>query len=161
MRPHSVEELLQVLKAMQGVEIAMSVLYKICAKTWQQDSEFWLSLSNEEVKHSENVKMLSHIIRDRIGSEANFQSHRPFTLNSVQSFVSGIIDAMEKVRQGNISKKRMLAIALDIERSALERRYSELVKTDDVEYQTISKSIDTETQIHRDRIEKKLKEYKV
>ncbi len=68
---------------------------------------------------------------------------------------------MEKVRQGNISEKRILAIALDIERSLLERKYSELVKTDDIEYQTISKSIDTETQIHRDRIEKKLKEYKV
>ncbi len=58
MRPRSVEELLQVLKAMQEVEIAMSVLYKICAKKWEQDSEFWLSLSNEEVKHSENVKTI-------------------------------------------------------------------------------------------------------
>jgi hypothetical protein len=159
MKARGLKELLQVLKGMEEVEIAMSVLYKICAKRWEEDSEFWLSLSGDEVKHSQNVKKLAKIIHDRIGSEVSFRSHRPFTLNSVKSFICGIIDAMKRVKEGNVSKKRMLAIAFDIERSALERRYSELIKTDDVEYQSISKTIDTETQTHRDKIKKKLKEY--
>lgn len=161
MRPHSVKELLQLLGAMAEAEIFMSELYRACAQEWEKESQFWLSLSKEEVKHSENVRKLADIISERVGHQRDFQFHRPFTLNSVRSFVSGIRDNSEEVTQGNISEKRMLAIALDIERSLLERKYSELIKTDDVEYQTISMSIDTETNIHRDRIEKKLKEYNI
>ena len=158
MKARSINELLEILKAMEQMETAMSVLYKFCAKKWKEDSDFWLGLSKDEVKHSENVKTLARIIRDRIDSQVNFRSHRPFTLNSVQSFISGIMDTAEKIRHDNLPKKRVLVIALDTERSALERKYSELVKTDDIEYQTISKLIDTETETHRDKIENKLAE---
>lgn len=160
MRPHGVKELMKVLEAMAEAEMAMAELYKTCAQLWEQESNFWLSLSNDEVKHAENVRKLAHIIHNRLGSKATFQFYRPFTLNSVQSFVSGVTDAMARIKQDNVSEKRMLAIALDIELSALERRYSELVKTDDIEYQTISKTIDNETKIHRDRIEGKLRDQK-
>ena len=158
MKTHNINELLQTLEAMRQVELAMSVLYKICAKKWAEDSQFWLNLSEDEINHSENVKMLSNLIHNKIGTQVNFRSHRPFTLNSIQSFISGVMDSAERIRHEKISKKRALAIALDVERSLLERRYSELVKTDDVEYQTIATAIDTETEIHREKIEKKLAE---
>lgn len=158
MKTHNINELLQILEAMRQAELAMSVLYKICAKKWGEDSEFWLNLSKDEIHHSENVKMLSIIIQEKIGTQVNFQPFRPFTLNSVQSFISGTMDSAERVRHDKISKKSALAIALDVERSAIERKYAELVKTDDIEYKTISTSIDNETQIHRDKIEKKLAE---
>lgn len=160
MRPRNLEELLEVLKAMSQFEIAISILYKICAQKWQEDTDFWLSLNEDEIKHSENVKKLASIIKDRIGSSSTFRYNRPFTLNSVHSFVNGVMEIVERVRNEDISKKKILAIALDIENSALERRYSQLVKTDDIEYQTISKTIDDETLTHRNKIREKLAEQK-
>lgn len=156
MKPQGIEEVLKILKVMRQAETAMSVLYRVCAKRWSEDANFWLSLSDDEVNHSGNVKILSDIIREKISSGANFQYKRHFTVNSVQSFISGVTETAERVKQGNISKEKMLAIAFDIECAALERSYSELVKTDDIIYQSIANAIDIETQLHRDKIKKKM-----
>ncbi len=158
MKPRNLEELLEVLKVMEQFEISISILYKICSQKWQKDADFWLSLNKDEIKHSENVKELADIIKNRIGSKATFLHNRPFTISSVQSAINGAIETAERVKNEDIPQKKVLAIALDIENSALERKYSELIKTDDIEYQTISKTIDEETKTHRDKIEKKLAE---
>jgi hypothetical protein len=160
MKPRGVEEILQILEAMRQAETAMSVLYRVCARRWPEDSSLWLSLSSDEVKHSENVKILSDIIREKICSGTSFQYNRHFTVNSVQSFISGVTETAERVRQNKISKKKTLAVVFDIECAALERAYSQLVKTDDVEYQSIANVIDIETQLHRDKIKKKINEAK-
>lgn len=156
----NLEEILEVLKIMAQCETAISILYKLCAKRWEEDKDFWLSLNKDEIKHSENVKKLAEIIKNRLGSEATFLYNRPFTVNSVQSAINGIMKNVERLKNEDISKRKILSIALDIENSALERRYSEIVKTNDIEYQTISKTIDEETKVHRDKITGKLTEEK-
>ena len=156
MKPCNLEELQEALKIMAQLETAVSILYKICAKKWEEDGDFWLSLSNDEIKHSENVKKLADIITN---SETTFLHNRPFTANSVQSAINGIMKTIERLKSEDISKKKMLSIALDIENSMLERKYSEIVKTNDIEYQTISKIIDEETKTHRDKIKQKLAEH--
>jgi len=158
MKPYNLEELQEVLKIMAQCETAISILYKLCSQTWKED--FWLSLNKDEIKHSENVKKMAEIIRNRLGSEATFLYNRPFTVNSVQSAINGIMETIERLKSEDISKKKILSIALDIENSALERKYSEIVKTNDIEYQAISKTIDEETRAHRDKIRKKLEEQK-
>jgi hypothetical protein len=160
MKPYNLEELQEVLKIMAQCETAISILYKLCSQTWKEDEDFWLSLNKDEIKHSENVKKMAEIIRNRLGSEATFLYNRPFTVNSVQSAINGIMKTVERLKNEDISKKKILSIALDIENSALERRYSEIVKTNDIEYQSISKTIDEETRAHRDKIRKKLEEQK-
>ncbi len=157
MKARDIKELLHILETMAEAEMVMAELYKACAETWKQDSEFWSDLSREEIQHAQNVKKLSDIILKKMDSEASFKHHRPFTLNSIQSFIASVVDTMENVKQGKTSYVKILATAFDIERSLLECKYAELVKTHDIEYQTLAAIIDEETKIHRDKIETKLK----
>lgn len=154
------EELLELMKVMSQFEITISILYKICSQKWCEDADFWLSLNKDEIKHSENVKKMAGIIKNRLGPQATYLHHRHFTINSVQSAIKNVMQTIERVKKEDISPQRILAIAWDIENSALERKYSEIIKTDDIEYRTLSAIIDEETKMHRDRIETKLKEHK-
>jgi hypothetical protein len=159
MKPCNLEELLELLKIMAQFEISISILYKLCSGKWREDADFWLSINKDEIKHSENVKKMADILKKRIGSGAIFKYNRPFTINSVQNAINNVMQTIERVKKEELSPQKILSIAWDIENSALERKYSEIVKTDDIEYQTLSATIDEETQMHRNKIEAKLKGY--
>jgi len=152
----STDELTKVLKAMVDVEVALADLYRACAQTWEGDAVFWSALSAEEIHHTESVRKLAGLIARKTDKEQRFEFHRPITVQSIQTFLAGIKQQAQRVRQGAISEKKMLAIALDIERSVMERKYSEIVKTDDVEYQTVASAIDDQTAAHVARLEKKM-----
>ncbi len=50
----------------------------------------------------------------------------------------------------------VLFIARDIERSLIEARYDEIVKTNDIEYQNLVKRIVSQTVVHKGMIDKKI-----
>jgi hypothetical protein len=52
----------------------------------------------------------------------------------------------------------MLFISRDIEQSILESRYGEIVKSSDVEFQSLMKEIESETLAHREFLNDKIKE---
>lgn len=63
---------------------------------------------------------------------------------------------MEKIKSGGISQKSAISIACDSEQSVIEYRYSEIVKTTDVEYNTLVQEIINETKQHKTKIEQKM-----
>lgn len=149
----NLEGLLATLKLMEETEILIAEFYEACGDKWKEDSQFWLSLAAEERRHAEYIRKITEMIKGRM---EKFEFYRPFNPAAIKTVNRGLIENRDKVRRGEISKKNAFAIAYDIERSLLESRYPEIVRTEDIEYNTFMAQVMKETRDHMKRIEEML-----
>lgn len=149
--------IIEVLKKMTMFEIKIAELYSLCATIWKEDAEFWLDIWKDEIRHSQYISRAIDIISK---SPERFEKGRPFNVFVVETTVADIRDKIEKLKRGELQKNNMLNIASDLEKGFLEDRYSEIVKTDDIEYKTLMQKVVDDTGRHKDKIIQKIAETK-
>ncbi|HOJ70649.1 MAG TPA: hypothetical protein PLR38_02295 [Syntrophorhabdaceae bacterium] len=147
--------ILEVLKKMAMFEMTIGELYSLCANTWKEDAEFWLSIWRDEIKHAQ---FINQIIQTISKSPERFEKGRPFNVFSIETTLSDIRSKIEKIKKGEISKDNLLYIASDIEKGYLEDRYGEIVSTNDIEYKTLMQKVVDDTGRHKEKILNKIKE---
>jgi hypothetical protein len=152
-----IEKLNKTMDSMAQYELLLSDLYEKCAETWTKDRDFWLDIVHQELHHAENIRMMQAIITKR---PAHFEANRPLNPIAVATAIAGLKDVIKRLTAGEYSYEKILIIARDIEQAVLEAHYSEIVKTSDVEYQTLMNDILGETHDHRKLIQDKLAEIK-
>jgi hypothetical protein len=148
-----IEKLNKTMDSMAEYEMLLSDLYHKCAEAWPKDREFWLDIAGQEDHHAENIRKMQEIINQKL---SHFEADRPLNPIAINTAIAYIKDIIKRLTAGQYSYERILNITLDIEKSVLETHYSEIVKTDDVEYQTLMKSILEETHAHKSKIQQKL-----
>jgi len=146
--------ILDILVHMEETELAVSEFYALCANTWPLDSQFWKELADEELKHKINIETMRRIISTKA---EHFEKGRPFNIFAIQTMITGIRSNIERLKKGELRENHAVSIARDIEQSFIEFRYSEIVKTDDVEYNTLVENIVKETAQHKIKIERKIR----
>ncbi len=57
-----ISEIVEVLKKMAMFEVVIAELYSLCAATWKEDSQFWLDIWKDEVKHAQYINRIIEII---------------------------------------------------------------------------------------------------
>ncbi len=147
--------IIDVLKKMAMFEVTIAELYSLCAATWKEDSEFWLDIWKDEIKHTQFINRIIEIVSK---APERFDKGRPFNVFAIETMVSDIRNKIEKIKKGEIAKNNLLFIAGDFEKGYLEQKYSEIVVTDDVEYRTLMQRVVDDTGKHRDKIVQKIKE---
>lgn len=147
------KSILDTLAQMEELEQTVSDFYKLCAETWPTNFRFWMELSNEELRHKKNVAAMYRIVSDK---PERFEKERPFNIFATQTTITGIRNNIESLKKGKISENNAISIARDIEQSFIEFRYSEIVKTADVEYNTLVQKIVKETAQHKIKIDQKM-----
>lgn len=152
-----IEKITKVLESMIQYELIMSDLYKQCADTWTEDQAFWQNLARAELQHAEYIQRMREII---VKKQETFEVGRLFNPIAVNTAMTGIKDYINKLTSGTFSYERMLMIARDIEQSILESHYSEIVKTADLEYQTLMNAILSQTFEHKKIIQEKIQKIK-
>ena len=130
--------ILDTLVQMKETEQVVSEFYALCADTWPVDLQFWTELSKEELEHENNIATMYQIVSDK---PEHFEKGRPFNIFAVQTMITGIRNNIEKLKKGEIREDNAILIARDIEQSFIEFRYSEIVKTTDIEYNTLVQKI--------------------
>jgi len=153
-----IEKITQVLTSMMQYELALSHLYKQCADIWPEDQGFWQKLADAEVMHAENIQRMQEIITKKL---EKFEAGRPFNLVALNTVMAGLKDNTDRLIARALPREKMLFMARDIENSILESHYAEIVKTADVEYQTLMKSIISQTYEHRQIIQAKIDKIKL
>jgi hypothetical protein len=146
--------ILDTLVHMKEAERVIAEFYALCADAWPADLEFWTELANEEAEHENNIAMIHRIVSDK---PEHFEKGRPFNIFALQTMITGVRSNTEKLRKGEIREDKAIMIAGDIEQSFIEFRYSEIVKTADVEYNTLVQKIVKETLQHKTRIDQKMR----
>jgi hypothetical protein len=147
--------IIEVLKKMAMFEVTLAELYSLCAVTWKEDSEFWLGIWKDEIKHTEYIKRIIEIVSK---APERFEKGRPFNVFVIETTVAGVMSKIEKVKKREIEKNSLLLFASDLEKGYLEDRYSEIVSTDDIEYKTLMQRVVDDTGKHKDKIVQKIKE---
>lgn len=149
--------ILNVLGKMAMFETKMAELYSICAVTWEEDCQFWLDIWKDEISHALYINNIIEIVARK---PQVFEKGRPSNVSDVQAIVTGIINTIERLQNGEITKEKLLSIANGLENGFLEDKYSEIVKTDDLEYNTLMRKIIEDTAKHKEKIILKIKEQK-
>ncbi len=152
-----IEQLNKVLDSMIQYELVLRDFYNRCAELWAGDQTFWHNLAKAEVNHAEYIKKMKEIITNK---QELFQAGRPFNPVTLNTAMAWIKDNASHLTASGSSYDKMLIMARDIENSILESRYAEIVKTADIEYQTLLKNIMAQTQEHRKIIQEKIEKTK-
>lgn len=90
----------------------------------------------------------------------SFETGRPFNQTGIQTFMNGIEGLLKRLKEGLITRDRVIFVARDIEASIMEKCYHELLRTTDLEYMTLVNEVTKETSDHKDRIEKRIQALK-
>lgn len=141
--------ILAMLKQMALFETKIAGMYSVCASTWKEDSQFWLDIWRDELRHARHIEQMMDIIRKK---PERFKTGRSFNVHALSTVVGDIVQKTEMVRNGEITKERFLFIAQSYEEGYIEDKYGEIVRTDDVEYQTLMREIVSDTRQHKDKI---------
>jgi len=150
-----VEKITKVLDAMSQYELLLADFYEHCAGLWAEDRSLWNNLARAEIRHADNIKKMKAII---VKKQEAFAVGRPFNLIALNTAETGLKDNTRRLKAGEISREKMLILGRDIEHSILESNYAEIVKTADVEYNTLMKDILSQTHEHKRIIQEKIAE---
>ena len=152
-----IEKITTVLESMIQYELNLSDFYKQCADIWTEDQAFWQNLARSEVGHAENIQKMREIIAKK---QERFELGRPFNPIALNTAMAGLKDNAKRLTSGAFSFEKMLIMTRDIEQSILESHYAEIVKTADIEYQTLMKGILSDTYVHKKIIQGKIDDLK-
>ena len=87
-----------------------------------------------------------------------FELGRPFKPGVIRILTSGVQQNLQRLRNKELTERKMLFISRDIEQSLLENHYGEIVKTSDTEFQSLMNEILSDTLAHREFLSDKIKE---
>ena len=141
---------LQVLNTLEKLEKTVAQLYELAAQQWPLYAALWNDTAKDEIKHAEYIKTLAAILTK---NPDNFDINRPINTMAINSSMVWINKNIADIKAGTSDSNKMFFLAIDIEQSILESRYSEILKTDDPEYNELVKLIVKETVGHKKMIE--------
>jgi rubrerythrin len=153
---NDIKSIMELLSILAKTESAIADFYDACGQMWPEEREFWESLVRDERGHADVMQRMANIIYQK---QDVFRVGRKINSIAVKTFNRSIEENRERCLNGNLPRERMLFIARDIERSLIEEKFHEIVTTDDLEYRSLSKTIVDETAIHKNLIDKKIKEH--
>jgi hypothetical protein len=148
------ENIFDVLKNMEALERIVAELYLSCGQTASFDKEFWTDMGQAETKHARNIdRMVDLISKKPEGFELN--SH--FRSAAIKTATSGIQWHMGRLKKNEMTEEKMLYIARDLEQAVLENSYNNIVKTSNSEFESLMNEIVSDTVVHHDQLERKIK----
>jgi len=151
--PVSLQNLKEIMHMMAETELLIAELYRTAAETWKEDREFWLETVAEEEKHAYNINKMLAIVTLK---PERFELGRPFNKVAITTIKNGLEGNLDRLKKGQIIREKMLNLARDIEASLIEKSYGEIVRTNDVEYQSLVEEIVSDTFNHKKAIEERI-----
>lgn len=151
------KEIQRIMAMMADLELKISEFYRECGDFWKQEKDFWASLEKDELSHAQLVQKMADILLAR---PERFEENRPFNPASITVALAGIQNNLQKLREGQLQGLGLLSIAQDMEKSLLETKPGEILKTKDMEYQNLLRTIESQTHTHRRKLAQKIEEVK-
>lgn len=145
-RKISMQDVLDNLSLMEEAEKSVSEFYLLCADSFPENKDFWLSMAASELRHAENVRKMSALIGKDPKKYHPGYAFQPATIRAFGLYLDGLV---EKLRSGEIPRDQILSVASDIEDSAVELHYGDIVETRVDEFNLLAREIDSETEEHK------------
>lgn len=133
----------QNLLLMADNEALASQLYAIYADRFPQRKALWQNLSTEEKNHE---KWLREIELLTVSGDV-FLNDKRFNREPITGLTKHIKDLINKAE--NVTDVEALSCALDLEQSLIERRYFEIIESDNPKIKKVLNDLELETENHK------------
>ncbi len=144
---------LDTLVALGDHETALAGLYAACGRIWSDDALLWDGLAASERGHADCLVVMARLVAER---PAAFELGRPFSAAASRLQASYVENRTREVERGGMARRTGLLMAREIERSIIETRLNELLKTGERDYQAIVDRVVAETDAHYRLLEREL-----
>ena len=157
MEQHDLENLTEVLKNMREFELTVAKFYQTCGDRWEEKKNFWMDMEYAEIKHADNIMRMSEILSERPEKfEQGTFVPSPSMLKTLISKLKAYVDGLKRQE---IKEQEVFSLGVALERSFLESRYAEVVKSNDPEFNSLMREINADTIFHREYLAGKLREW--
>jgi hypothetical protein len=144
-----VQTVARTLDLLAECEEAVAAFYEGCAEAWPKDRLFWKEIGEEERGHARNLHRMKELVLSRPEAFAAAKLFSPF---AVRTMIERLRREREKVVTGKLPEVVALSISNDLEDSLIEKRYHEVVHSEDFEYHLLLREITRQTSHHAARI---------
>ena len=142
----------RMIELLRKQELLLAELYRMLSEHLPADRDFWLKMSAEELDHAQWVDYLEQKAR---GGAVIFAEQRT-RMTALQSYVDYILRMIDKVKASPPMRANALSLALDIERSLMEKNIFQHFHGDSRAVVELLTSLRTRTDDHRMLIEQKV-----
>ncbi len=139
----------QVLDFLRDIELVVAELYRRFSRSFAQDRVIWEDLSQDEEGHAAMVTELKNTL---LKNGSPFEVGK-INLAALGTYRQGIEDHLGRLQRGEVGRQNALFIARDFERTLIEHRFYEAIRSDNPEYRSIQAKIRKETELHLQKLE--------
>lgn len=141
--------IMEMFKEMAKFEAEIAKLYALCAATWKEDSQFWLGIWRDEIRHSRVIEEIMGLVRKEPQA---FEAGRQFNPSTIAAVNREIEDKITMIQNGDITENQLLFAAQSLEQGYLEGNFTDIVTAGNAEFKILIQEIFTDTQQHKDKI---------
>ncbi len=138
----NIEVKLAVLEALVKNEEAISRLYEVFSRQFQNIGDFWEQLALEELSHARAIRSLYPRIKD---GSIGFNPDR-FKMQAIEYFHSYVQELIMKTEGRDLVWA--FSVAVDVERSLLESQFFSVFEADSKELRDILNKLAEDTRRH-------------
>jgi hypothetical protein len=143
----------ELLDTLRQIELMVAELYKRFARSFVQDRVFWEDLSQDEENHAVMVTELKNML---LKNGSPFELGR-LSLIALSTYRQGVEGQLSRLGRGELRRQNAFFIARDFEKTLIERRFYESIRSENPEYRAIQEKIRLETQSHLQKLENYIK----
>lgn len=139
----------ELIQEIRSHELILAKMYKQFSKTHPHHCQFWSQLAHEEAMHAKWIKSLGqHYENAIIGLTEIKVSHQ-----AIQTSISHPERQTEASKNGNLSLLNAVTVALDIEKSMIDKKIFDIFDLAGAKNGRIRANLEKETTRHRQSLE--------
>lgn len=145
------KEQLRIIELLAEHEKIISSLYIEYSQNFPVQRDFWLNLAREEIEHAEWIERL----KAKAGEKKLYFNEKRFNEEAIRTSIEYIRGQKVRAQEEEITPKKALSIARDIENGLIEKKFFEVFKPDYKEIKQVFKDLANATHEHYNRIVEK------
>lgn len=154
MLAQDVGNVVETMQVMVQAEKTVGDFYKACSESFGHDKEFWIHLAEEEYFHAEVIDRLSKSIAAK---PHDFEPGKMSPGEALQSFAKKVRSYLATLSSGGFTEAQALFTAHLIESTFAEHKYTEAIRTSNVQYLTELKKLTEDEANHKALISRKMR----
>lgn len=143
----------QILDFLREIELLVADLYRRFSRSFNEDRVIWEDLSQDEESHAAMITELKNTL---LRNGSSFEIGK-INLAALKTYRQGIEEHIVRLQSGALGRRKALFIARDFEKTLVEHRFYESIKSRNPDYQAIQARIQKETELHLQKLENYIK----
>jgi rubrerythrin len=149
---HHTKAQMEIMRLLASNEETVSKLYRLFAKKFKAERQFWNILSKEELIHASWIKKLFPEVKK---GELSFNQDR-FKSEIIKNSIDYVTKEIKRFKKEDLSLKDALSVAMDIEITLTESKFFQIYEADSPKLKQLLQALQDAFLGHRAKLEEML-----